>query len=192
MKRIIFAVFLLSLYNFGFSQTETKPKITREESRTMVLRENDNGQDYIITFENNEVAKVSLNGKEIPKNDFNKHQNVIDKMLKNLPKEFSDAMQVNSEDEKIGGYKPIKGQEESEQTIKVSKLENGNSKIVFKTSEGKEFEFLIKGADEITMNGEPMSEGEIVIKTVEKIIENSEEPVKDDNVRKKIIIKEKN
>lgn len=183
MKKIVILLFLLATCKIAYSQEKTNQKVIKEEKKTMVLRETEDGKDYIVTFENNEVAKIKLNGKEIAKKDFPKHQAIVDKMVKNLPKEFNDAMQVSDDVDKTGGYKPMKI--ETEQKIKVTKIDDANSKIIFITSDGKEFEFHIKDASQITLNGEVMEEGEIVIKSVEQMLENGETNTNSDNKKNK-------
>jgi hypothetical protein len=179
VKSLLFICFLCS-YS-AFAQKEGKPTIKKEEKRVMMIRESEDGKDYTLKFENDEVTSIKLNGKELPKSEFSKHQAMIDKIKLNIPKEFNDAMKGDIVTE--GGDMNLP--HEQEQVIKIAKNQMGQTLITFKPGAGdKEFEFVITGAEDIKMNGDAVKEGEIRIKTMEKFIENGEP-----TTPKKVIIK---
>ena len=172
IKGIAFFILLGASQCLLAQDTKTQ-KITKEEKRVMVLRETEDGKDYTVKFENNEVASIKLNGKEIPKKEFNKHQAVVDRMMKNLPKEFSDAM-TGDEGKATGGVKPLTI--EREHVIKIAKNQLGQTILTFQPDASeKQFEFVITGAEDIKMNGEAIKEGEIKIKTKEMEYEMTKE-----------------
>lgn len=176
-------LFLAVSLTFSLSAQEKKElKEIREEKRVIVLQENENGKDYKVKIENDDVTSIQLNGVEVPKKDYAKHQQVIDRMKANLPKEFTAAM--NGE---ITGEPKRMGEAESEQTIKITKNADGQTviKVTPSSLDEKAFEFVITGASSITMNGEPLKEGEIRIKNIERIFKEIDEPQKGE----KIIIK---
>jgi hypothetical protein len=180
VKSLLFICFLCS-YS-AFAQKEGKPTIKKEEKRVMMIRESENGKDYTLKFENDEVTSIKLNGKELPKSEFSKHQAMIDKIKLNIPKEFNDAMKGDVVTETNEMNLP----HEQEQVIKIAKNQMGQTLITFKPGAGdKEFEFVITGAEDIKMNGDAVKEGEIRIKTMEKFIENGEPTMKKERIIKK-------
>jgi hypothetical protein len=180
VKSLLFICFLYS-YS-AFAQKEGKPTIKKEEKRVMMIRESEDGKDYTLKFENDEVTSIKLNGKELPKSEFSKHQAMIDKIKLNIPKEFNDAMKGDVVTETNEMNLP----REQEQVIKIAKNQMGQTLITFKPGAGdKEFEFVITGAEDIKMNGDAVKEGEIRIKTMEKFIENGEPTMKKEMIIKK-------
>ncbi len=176
-------LFLVSCMNCAFAQKPEKQKVTKDEKRVMVLRENQGGKDYVVKFENDEVVSIKLNGKEVPKKEFSKHQDVINGMVEGMPKAFSDAM--NEDNNETGGVKPMV--KEREHVIKVAKNQLGQTIITFQPDASeKQFEFVVTGAEDIKMNGDPVVEGVIKVKTVESEVEMIQE---DGEKGKKIIIK---
>jgi hypothetical protein len=175
MKVITSFIVLLCAVSSIFAQQETKPITKKEEKRVMMIRENQDGKDYTIKFENEEVTSIKLNGKELPKSEFSKHQTMIDKIKLSIPKDFTEALKGEMVTENDDMLAPI----QHEQVIKIAKNQLGQTLITFKPGTGeKEFEFVITGAEDIKMNGEALNEGEIRIKTIETKVENELETPK--------------
>jgi hypothetical protein len=178
----LLSILLCSFFNI-FAQKESKPILKKEEKRVMMIRETEDGKDYTIKFENDEVTSIKLNGKELPKSEFSKHQAMIDKIKLNVPKDFTEALKGDISKENDDLSATI----QHEQVIKIAKNQMGQTLITFKPGSGeKEFEFVITGAEDIKMNGEAVKEGEIRIKTVETKMENEMDVTK---MKKEIKIK---
>jgi bla regulator protein blaR1 len=168
------------------SDTTPSGKV-RQQIKTM-----ENGKTVEMTLENQQIIRLNIGGKEILKDDFEKHKALTDKLLSDMP---------SVTDGKNG--KVIAMQKPHQVKVNKTKDAKGNTVIKIDKGDGKPIEMLVKD-NEVTLNGKKWVDGEEIsydlpaglmteimdMEEVKTIVKEADHKG-DKKMRKMVIIKDK-
>jgi bla regulator protein blaR1 len=161
MKKIILLAICAVFSTFLLAQ---KKQINKNR-----MVEFENGKKYEVETENNNVTLLKIDGQTISKENYSKHQAIIDRLSKG-------EMELKMEDN--GNF----SKESSEQTISTSK-EGENTAITISGSETENpIKLLVTKEGKIIFNGETLNDGSVLKlktnKNISKTVTSGDAPHK--------------